>query len=146
MLVVKHKGVADPRSFYCFSLHSSVRTEFLSFCYFDMRSCLKSTCNCIHCMDKSSEPLAHYTYTSNSRYSTMLEFVLLFPQKFGKVYHMARCLILYSCGNGIENTWIQRLRGVVHVCQKLMALFLEACFLTGRNRSLASPKQVWAGM
>lgn len=32
MLVVKHKGVADPRSFYCFSLHSSVRTEFLSFC------------------------------------------------------------------------------------------------------------------
>lgn len=43
-------------------------------------------------MDKSSKPL--YTYTSNSRYSTMLEFgELLFPQKFGKVYHMARSLI-----------------------------------------------------
>lgn len=100
MLAAKHKGVADPRSFYCIHL-----LEFLSFCYFDMRSCLKSTCSCIHCMDKSNEPLAHYTYTSNSRYNTMLEFGgLLFPQKFGKVYHMARCLILYSCGNGIENT------------------------------------------
>lgn len=35
-----------------------------------------------------------------------------FWQMFVKADWLARCLILYNCGNWAENNWIQRLRGV----------------------------------